>query len=79
MSIFMGVLPNVFLHPMRASVDRVIERVTGQLPAQVTAGPDVPEQPPQPRPSAPPARRASDSRVSNPGISSPPRSLVPSP
>jgi NADH-quinone oxidoreductase subunit M len=34
MSIFMGVLPNVFLNPMKPSVDRVIERVTGQPPAQ---------------------------------------------
>ena len=38
MSIFMGVLPNVFLNPMRPSVDRVIERITGQSPAQAKAG-----------------------------------------
>ena len=35
MAIFMGVLPNLFLKPMEASVNRVIERVTGRQPAQV--------------------------------------------
>ena len=34
MAIVMGVLPNVFLRPMEPSVKRVIERVTGQQPAQ---------------------------------------------
>jgi hypothetical protein len=34
MSIFMGVMPNVFLRPMEPSVRSVIERVTGQQPAQ---------------------------------------------
>jgi NADH-quinone oxidoreductase subunit M len=35
MAVFMGVMPNVFLRPMEASVQRVVERVTGQQPAQV--------------------------------------------
>jgi NADH-quinone oxidoreductase subunit M len=35
MAIFMGVLPNVFLHPMEASVNRVIQRITDRQPAQV--------------------------------------------
>ncbi len=35
MAVFMGVLPGVFTRPMAASVDRVIERVTGSQPAQV--------------------------------------------
>ena len=30
MAIFMGVLPNLFLRPMEPSVNRVIERITGQ-------------------------------------------------
>jgi NADH-quinone oxidoreductase subunit M len=45
MAIFMGVLPNLFLRPMEASVNRVIERITGPQPAQVK--------------TAPPAERAS--------------------
>jgi NADH-quinone oxidoreductase subunit M len=39
MAIFMGVYPNLFLKPMEPSVTRVIERVTGQQPAQVQAKP----------------------------------------
>jgi NADH-quinone oxidoreductase subunit M len=41
MAVFMGVMPNVFLRPMEASVKSVVERVTGQQPAQVdrTAAP----------------------------------------
>jgi NADH-quinone oxidoreductase subunit M len=35
MAIVMGVVPGFFLRPMEASVTRVIERVTGQQPAQV--------------------------------------------
>jgi NADH-quinone oxidoreductase subunit M len=35
MAVFMGVAPNVFLRPMEPSVQRVVERVTGQQPAQV--------------------------------------------
>jgi NADH-quinone oxidoreductase subunit M len=35
LAIFMGVYPNLFLRPMEPSVNRVIERVTGQQPAQV--------------------------------------------
>jgi hypothetical protein len=31
----MGVLPNVFLHPMEASVNRVIQRITDRQPARV--------------------------------------------
>jgi NADH-quinone oxidoreductase subunit M len=34
MAILMGVLPGVFLRPMEPAVNRVIERVTGQQPAQ---------------------------------------------
>jgi NADH-quinone oxidoreductase subunit M len=39
MAIFMGVLPNVFLHPMEASVNRVIQRIIDRQPAQVQARP----------------------------------------
>ena len=39
MAIFMGVYPNPFLKPMEPSVNRIIERVTGQQPAQVQAPP----------------------------------------
>ena len=39
MAIFMGVLPNVFLHPMEASVNRVIQRITDRQPAQVRTAP----------------------------------------
>jgi NADH-quinone oxidoreductase subunit M len=39
MAIFMGVLPNVFLHPMEASVNRVIQRIIVRLPAQVQQAP----------------------------------------
>jgi NADH:ubiquinone oxidoreductase subunit 4 (subunit M) len=39
LAIFMGVLPNVFLHPMEASVNRVIQRITGRQPAQVQVVP----------------------------------------
>jgi NADH-quinone oxidoreductase subunit M len=39
MAILMGVLPGVFLRPMAPSVDRIIERVTGRLPAQVQLAP----------------------------------------
>jgi len=35
MSIFMGVLPNVFLQPMEASVDRIIDRIVDRRPVQV--------------------------------------------
>jgi NADH-quinone oxidoreductase subunit M len=35
LAIFMGVYPNLFLKPMEASVNRVIERVNGHQPAQV--------------------------------------------
>jgi hypothetical protein len=35
----MGVLPNVFLHPMEASVNRMIQRITDRQPAQVQAVP----------------------------------------
>ena len=35
MAIFMGVLPNVFLHPMEASVNRVIQRIVDRQPTQV--------------------------------------------
>ena len=38
MAIFMGVSPDLFLKPMEASVNRVIERVNGQQPAQVRIG-----------------------------------------
>ncbi len=37
MAIFMGVVPNLFLHPMEASVNRVVEMVTGTRPATVRA------------------------------------------
>jgi NADH:ubiquinone oxidoreductase subunit 4 (subunit M) len=37
MAIFMGVFPNVFLKPMEASVNRVIERVKPAAPAQTAA------------------------------------------
>jgi NADH-quinone oxidoreductase subunit M len=39
MAIFMGVMPNVFLRPMEPSVRSVLERITGQQPAQVHAAP----------------------------------------
>ena len=39
LAIFMGVYPNLFLKPMEASVNRVIERVNRQQPAQVVAPP----------------------------------------
>jgi NADH:ubiquinone oxidoreductase subunit 4 (subunit M) len=39
MAIFMGVLPNVFLHPMEASVNRVIQRITDRQATQVQAAP----------------------------------------
>jgi NADH:ubiquinone oxidoreductase subunit 4 (subunit M) len=42
MAIFMGVLPNVFLHPMEASVNRVIQRITDRQPARVQALPRTP-------------------------------------
>ena len=42
MAIFMGVLPNVFLHPMEASVNRVIQRITGRQPVQVQVVPPEP-------------------------------------
>jgi NADH-quinone oxidoreductase subunit M len=45
MAVFMGVLPNVFLHPMEPSVHRLIERVTGRPPAQVERMPAVPVPP----------------------------------
>ena len=35
MAIFMGVFPNVFLRPMEASVNRVLERINTRQPAQV--------------------------------------------
>jgi len=35
LAIFMGVYPNLFLKPMEASVNRIIERVNGHQPAQV--------------------------------------------
>jgi NADH-quinone oxidoreductase subunit M len=38
MAIIMGVVPGFFLRPMEPSVTRVIERVTGQQPAQVRSG-----------------------------------------
>ena len=43
MSIFMGVLPNVFLQPMAASVDRIIDRITDRRPAQVQVLPPAAE------------------------------------
>jgi hypothetical protein len=39
MCIFMGVFPNVFLRPMEASVNRVIERVHSRQAARVQAAP----------------------------------------
>ena len=39
MAIFMGVLPNLFLRPMEASVNRVLERINGRQPTQVQAVP----------------------------------------
>ena len=39
LAIFMGVYPNLFLKPMEASVNRVIERVNDRQPAQVQAVP----------------------------------------
>jgi NADH-quinone oxidoreductase subunit M len=39
LAIFMGVYPNLFLKPMEPSVIRVIERVSGQQPAQVQGAP----------------------------------------
>ncbi len=38
LAVVMGVMPGVFLRPMEPSVVRVIERVTGQQPAQVDSG-----------------------------------------
>jgi NADH-quinone oxidoreductase subunit M len=39
MAIFMGVFPGVFLRPMEPSVNRVVERVTGNQPRQVHSKP----------------------------------------
>jgi NADH-quinone oxidoreductase subunit M len=63
MSIFMGVLPNVFLNPMRPSVDRVIERITGQSPAQAAVE-STPS--PAPRVPSPESRQTPGSRVPSP-------------
>ncbi|HZB25203.1 MAG TPA: hypothetical protein VE379_03655, partial [Vicinamibacterales bacterium] len=35
MAVVMGVVPGFFMRPMEPSVTRVVERVTGQQPAQV--------------------------------------------
>ena len=35
LAIVMGIVPGFFMRPMGPSVDRIIERVTGQQPAQV--------------------------------------------
>ena len=42
MSIFMGVLPNIFLRPMEPSVKLVIERVTGRQPVRANMSPATP-------------------------------------
>jgi hypothetical protein len=39
MAIVMGIAPGFFMRPMEVSVNRIIERVTGQQPAQVNGGP----------------------------------------
>jgi NADH-quinone oxidoreductase subunit M len=77
MSIFMGVLPNVFLHPMRPSVDLVIERITGQSPSQAEAGstpsserqvssPESRLPSPEPPVPSPESRQTPQSRVPSP-------------
>jgi NADH-quinone oxidoreductase subunit M len=48
MTIFMGVLPNIFLRPMEPSVNRVIERVTGQQPTRVRTVPSPQSRVPSP-------------------------------
>jgi NADH-quinone oxidoreductase subunit M len=40
LAVVMGVVPGFFLRPMEVSVNRIIERVTAQQPAQVQAWPD---------------------------------------
>jgi hypothetical protein len=39
LAVFMGVFPSVFLRPMEPSVNRVIDRVVGRQPAQVSLTP----------------------------------------
>jgi NADH-quinone oxidoreductase subunit M len=39
MALFMGVVPNLFLRPMEASVNSLVQRVTTRQPAQVNAPP----------------------------------------
>jgi len=46
MAVFMGVLPNVFLRPMEPTVHRLIERVTGELPARLGRARDGDRTPP---------------------------------
>ena len=38
MAVFMGIAPGIFLHPMEASVNRMIAHVTERQPAQARAG-----------------------------------------
>jgi NADH-quinone oxidoreductase subunit M len=42
MAIFMGVAPNVFLNPMKPSIDRLIARVQGGVNTPVNAGTETP-------------------------------------
>ena len=77
MSIFMGVLPNVFLNPMRPSVDLVIERITRQSPAQANAGSTLS---PERQVSSPESRLPSpEPPVPSPESRQTPQSRVPSP
>jgi NADH-quinone oxidoreductase subunit M len=48
MCVFMGILPGIFLRPMAPSVARVVERVTGSLPARVSNEPPEPAVTPAP-------------------------------
>jgi NADH-quinone oxidoreductase subunit M len=53
MCVFMGVLPGIFLRPMAPSVARVVERVTGSLPARVSNEAPDPAAAPAPAPAEP--------------------------
>jgi hypothetical protein len=48
MAIFMGILPGIFLRPLAPASARLIERVTGSLPARVSNQPPEPAVTPAP-------------------------------
>jgi NADH-quinone oxidoreductase subunit M len=77
MALFMGVLPNVFLRPMEASVNGIVERVTGGQPARVALPPAAE---PAPGPAAPsPAVAEADQPAREPAGAAPAPRAVPAP